>query len=96
MVLAALIQVDLIGVETTVLTDLPKGDSSYGVVADVKLSTRVDALTHLDHRLLLRRPDLAPSTDPQQHVFGHRHWYELDLVLEEVIEFPDDILPIGE
>ena len=96
MVLAALIEVDLVGIQVAVLTDLPKGDSSDGVVADVELPTRVDALTHLDHGSLLCRSDLAPSADPKEHVFGHRDRDELDFVLEEVIQLPDHVLPIAE
>lgn len=93
MVLAALVQVDLVGIEVAVLADLPKRDSSNGVVADVELPTRVDALTHLDHRSFLCRSDLAPSADPQQHMLGHRHRYELDLILEEIIQFAHHVLP---
>lgn len=96
MIFAALVQVDLIGIEVAVLADLPKRDSSDGVVADVKLSTRIDALTHLDHCLFLCRSDFAPSADPKQHMLGHRHRYEINLILEEIIQLPDHVLPITE
>lgn len=91
--LADISKVYLVVVCRAVLTNLPESNGSDCIITNIKLSTRIDAFTHLDHGLFFRSFDLSLSADTHDDMSRMRDWNELDLIFEEVIEFPDHILP---
>ena len=93
MALADISKIYLIVVCHTVLTNLPEGNGCNGVIANIELSTRIDAFTHLNHSLFLSSFDLSLSADTHDDMPCIRDRDEFDLIFEEVIEFPDYIFP---
>lgn len=96
MILADLVQCNLVLIEDTVLADLPKGNGSDGVYPHIQLRSLYNPFAHLYHGTFFVHLDLALPADPDDDVFGLHDRHEVYLELEDDVHFLDEVLPVLE
>lgn len=95
-VLADLIQRDLVLVQQTVLADLPEGNRSNRVDPHIQLRCLHDPLTHLNHGTFFFHSDLALPADPDDHMLGFHDRHEVYLELDGLVHLLDQFFPVLE